>query len=264
MSDGRKFYCMCDSNCKYETMTKEQILAAIAQAVETGSVGDCDTGFITKVKETNSGGYVTFWVGTQAQYNALAENELNCLYIITDDTTKADILKAYENTVQVAAGAAATAGNAMKTAEDALQKASNAEEAANKYRSENFKNTVNLSWVASSGGQNLSFLEATPVRYEYNPLTGLVHFAFNIWFKGMLHEGEIIELVHYGNLYLPAKNSPNAPIAADSAAVTAYYSRGDDTRIFIKVNKDIDTGDTDGRLINFSGWYFYGEDTAVG
>lgn len=264
MSDGKKYFCFCSSNCKYETMTKEQILAAIAQAVETGSVGDCDTGFITKIKETNSGSYVTFWVGTQAQYNALENKAQNCMYIITDDTTKADILKAYEYTAQVAADAAVTAGIAKQAAANALQAANGAAAAAGKYRSENFTRTVNLSWVASSGGSNLTFLEATPERYEYNPVTGLVHFAFNIWFKGMLFDGEIIELVHYGNNYLPAKNSANAPIATDSAAVTAYYSRGDDTRVFIKVNKDIDTGDTDGRLITFSGWYFYGEDTAVG
>jgi hypothetical protein len=94
MSDGKKYYCFCSSNCKYETMTKEQILAAIAQAVETGSVSNCDTGFITKVKEINGGGYVTFWVGTQAQYNALENVQRNCLYIITDDTTGKEVIAA--------------------------------------------------------------------------------------------------------------------------------------------------------------------------
>lgn len=90
MSDGKKYYCFCGSNCKYETMTKEQILAAITQAVSTGSVGDVDTGFVTTVKEKNGGRAVTFWVGTQAQYNALAEKEENCMYIITD--SKLDIV----------------------------------------------------------------------------------------------------------------------------------------------------------------------------
>ena len=51
MSDGKKYYCFCGSNCKYETMTKEQILAAIEQAVEDGEIRDVDTGFVTKVKE---------------------------------------------------------------------------------------------------------------------------------------------------------------------------------------------------------------------
>ena len=87
----RKYYCYCDSNCKFETMTKEQILAAIAQAAETGLVVDPDAGFIAKVKEQNAAGNVTFWVGTQAQYNALTSTEVNCLYIITDDNTEAEL-----------------------------------------------------------------------------------------------------------------------------------------------------------------------------
>lgn len=88
---GRKYYCHCDSNCKFETMTKEQILAAITQAIETGEIGDVDTGFVTKIKETNAGGYVSFWVGTTAQYNALQTKEANCLYIITDETKAEDL-----------------------------------------------------------------------------------------------------------------------------------------------------------------------------
>lgn len=90
------FYVICDDDSKHESMTKEQILAAIAQAIETGSIGDCDTGFVTKVKELNGGRAVTFWVGTQAQYNALAEKAENCVYIITDDTTGEDLLRAVE------------------------------------------------------------------------------------------------------------------------------------------------------------------------
>lgn len=84
MSDEKKYFCFCSSNCKYETMTKEQILTAIAQALSTGKVENVDTGFITKVKEANGGRYVTFWVGTQAEYNALKEKKTDCLYIVTD------------------------------------------------------------------------------------------------------------------------------------------------------------------------------------
>ncbi len=100
MSDGKKYYCFCGSNCKYETMTKEQILAAIAQAVETGEVRDVDTGFVTQIKEKNGGSYVSFWVGTQAQYNAIANKETNCMYIITDDTTAADLENKLDNTIK--------------------------------------------------------------------------------------------------------------------------------------------------------------------
>lgn len=87
---GRKYFCFCESNCKFETMTKEQILAAIAQAAETGLTIDEDAAFITKVKEMNAGGMVTFWVGTQAQYNALESVDKNCLYIITDKQSNGD------------------------------------------------------------------------------------------------------------------------------------------------------------------------------
>lgn len=91
MIDERKYYCICEDNCKFETMTKEQIIAFVANAIATGSVGDCDTGFVTRLKETNSGGYVTLWVGTRAQYEKIEEEVPNCIYIITDDTTTEDI-----------------------------------------------------------------------------------------------------------------------------------------------------------------------------
>jgi hypothetical protein len=113
MSDGKKYYCFCSSNCKYETMTKEQILAAIAQAVETGKVHDVDTGFVTKVKEKNAGGYVTFWVGTTAQYNAIGAHEKDCVYIITDATTDEDITKAISEAVDAATQAAEIAASCV-------------------------------------------------------------------------------------------------------------------------------------------------------
>lgn len=94
MSDEKKYYCFCGSNCKYETLTKEQILSVIAQAAEGGLTFDTGAAFITKVKEQNSGGYITFWVGTQAQFNALPTKDPNCFYLITDSTRDADIAAA--------------------------------------------------------------------------------------------------------------------------------------------------------------------------
>lgn len=94
MSDGRKYYCFCEANCKFETMTKEQILAAIAQAAEHGLVFDADAAFITKVKESNAGNNLTFWLGTQAQYNALVINgkkDPNCFYVLTDCDSPAEL-----------------------------------------------------------------------------------------------------------------------------------------------------------------------------
>lgn len=82
-----KKYVLCDTNCKWEALDKEETLSAIQQALENGSVQEVDpeAPFITKIKEQNGGKAFSFWLGTQAEYNALTETEENCLYIITDD-----------------------------------------------------------------------------------------------------------------------------------------------------------------------------------
>ena len=79
------YYVYDDKGCKAEGLTKQQILTAITEAVETHAITDVDTGFVTTLKEANGGRGVSLWVGTTAQYNALANKALNRLYIITDD-----------------------------------------------------------------------------------------------------------------------------------------------------------------------------------
>lgn len=92
----RKYYCFCDSNCKFETMTKEQIITAIMQAVNEGTIGDIDSGFITTIKAINGVG-IKFFYGTQAQFNQLtAEEKRNLHAIISDDTTIEGINEAIE------------------------------------------------------------------------------------------------------------------------------------------------------------------------
>lgn len=91
------YYVICEDNCKFESMTKEQIINAIYNAISTGDVGDVDAGFITKVKAVNSEKYITFWLGTRAEYNALATKSENCLYIITDDDSYEQLIAAFEN-----------------------------------------------------------------------------------------------------------------------------------------------------------------------
>lgn len=87
-------YVICDQNCKFESMTKEQILAAIAQAVETGEIKDVDTGFVQTIKTIN-GHPLKFFVGEQSAYDALTEEDKKDLFaIITNDTTAAGILDA--------------------------------------------------------------------------------------------------------------------------------------------------------------------------
>lgn len=93
----RNYYVICDDNCRFESMTKEQILTAIAQAVSTGEIQNVDTGFVTTLKEQNASVGLKFWVGSQAEYNALDPKPSNTFCIITDDTTSEDIDTAIQN-----------------------------------------------------------------------------------------------------------------------------------------------------------------------
>ena len=94
MADERKYFVICADNCKFESMTKEQILTAIEQAIKTGQIKDVDTGFITTVKEQNTGAGVKLWIGTTAQYEAQKDSLSDTFCIITDDTTAEDITAA--------------------------------------------------------------------------------------------------------------------------------------------------------------------------
>lgn len=93
---NRKYYVICEQNCKFESMTKEQILTAITQAVENGEVKDVDTGFVQTINTINGIG-LRFFVGSQAEYESLtAEEKENLFAIITNDTTKEAMLEAIE------------------------------------------------------------------------------------------------------------------------------------------------------------------------
>lgn len=64
------YFVLSADDCKYEGMTKEQVIAAIADA--TGATPtSIDDAFITKIKEQNANATIKIWVGTRAQYNAL-------------------------------------------------------------------------------------------------------------------------------------------------------------------------------------------------
>lgn len=90
MENG-KYYVVGYGNNLYESMTKEEILSAITQAVETHTISDVDTGFVTTVKEQNANQSLKFWVGTTAQYNLIAVKDPQCFYILTDDAELEDL-----------------------------------------------------------------------------------------------------------------------------------------------------------------------------
>ena len=83
----RKYYVISDDNCKFESMTKEEIIAAIV----SGEIPEIDTGFITTIKETNHETGLHFWFGTQVEYNALQSFDPDTYYIIKDSTRMDDL-----------------------------------------------------------------------------------------------------------------------------------------------------------------------------
>lgn len=85
---------------KIETLTKEQILAAIQAAVETGQIPETLAAAIESIIEQNTSANIKFWVGTQAQFLELADTEENTLYFITDLTTVKDISDALDTLTQ--------------------------------------------------------------------------------------------------------------------------------------------------------------------
>ena len=242
MSDGKKYYCYCDSNCKYETMTKEQILAAIAQAVEKGSLGDCDTGFITKVKENNGGRYVTFWVGTQAQYNEIENKVENCLYIIEDETTASDIEKLCASAINMATEAKVDASAALA-----------------KVGSVNFTNSVDMDW-SEDKNPNMGMCEFLIMRIEYSPSAEIVHFLVDFEFEGSLAKGEQVDCYLQGidKRMLP-KTVDAFPVCCNDARFSAYICRSDDSACLLRITANEAIDNTPHSYAMFSGWYFAGE-----
>lgn len=93
---SKKYYVVCEDDCFYEGMTKEQIVTAIEEAVETGAVTDPDGAVISKIKEIRANSAVQIWKGTEAQFNALSPAPTvgntfvrigtdGVMYICTDD-----------------------------------------------------------------------------------------------------------------------------------------------------------------------------------
>lgn len=77
----RNYYVLCDDNCRFEGMTKEQIFDAIAAATGVTPT-PVDEAFITKVKEQNAQTNLKFWKGTTAQFNALETKDRDTIYFV--------------------------------------------------------------------------------------------------------------------------------------------------------------------------------------
>lgn len=231
MSDAKKYYCFCSSNCKYETMTKEQILAAIMQAAESGEIHDVDAGFITKVKENNAGGYVTFWTGTQAQFNALPRIETNCLYIFTDSTATDDIMAAIAAANEKAEAALAAA--ASPSAVD-------------------ISNKIDLTVGTKPAG--VTSLQILTAKSSYIPKAGIVVFNYTLMLEGTLAKGDVISITHGGG-YVPAVGMSPAVCsgyACDADYIKVVYGA---CRLDVTAKEAVSSGEY-AKSVIISGWYF--------
>lgn len=226
----KKYYVFCASNCRYESMTKEQILAAIMQAVESGEIHDVDAGFITRLQEQNAKRAVTIWVGTRAQYNAIAEPAENCLYIITDDTTAEDFDKAIA----------------------ALQKQAAAFE--RQHAITDFSEAVTIPDAAGCG------FEIERKKFVHDAASGIVHFFLTIRYTAEKTSGSFETIITLGE-YSP-KSGWVFPLALDEIAqgasvymngfIGSSNTVGAPCKLNIMYNTDIYTGDR----LYISGWYF--------
>ena len=236
MSDGKKYYCFCSSNCRYETMTKEQILTAIQQAVEGQQIIDPNGGVISKVKELHTGDHVTFWVGSRAEYNALQGNvERNCIYIINDDTSGDDLNKT-------------------------LQQMNEKLDAAGKNNACSFDPQL----VIELQGGDMSECRVKDWHYTYIQTggttdmgeRGMVYFTVVVEFKGTKVRDAVMQIAHKGG-YVPVSCQHQFPCYAQvfhnyspfpvwAGQVAAYY-RAD--TLCISNEKDIVSHESGTRLL---------------
>ena len=99
------YFCFCENDFKHETMSKEQIMNAIAAA--TGNdPSPADKAFITMILDQNKNKNLKLWIGTEAQYNALGEYDLDTLYFYPDSDYEA-IYAEYKRIQESVAGGVA-------------------------------------------------------------------------------------------------------------------------------------------------------------
>lgn len=111
----RNYYVIRDDGCKFLAMTKEQIYALLDETISSGHLPtDYQSGgFVTQIKEKNRNTDLSFWVGTQAEYNALAEKPQNTFCIISDDTSRDELISRIEELMKLS--------DSLKVAVDGLK-----------------------------------------------------------------------------------------------------------------------------------------------
>lgn len=87
----KKYYAAKDAYGNDIMLTEKEALAVLKEALGSGEVQSIETGTVSSITETRSGVTLKFWVGTQAQYDALTTPEQNVFYIISDDSEYANL-----------------------------------------------------------------------------------------------------------------------------------------------------------------------------
>ena len=66
-------YGMCDNNCRHLVYTREEVLSLLRQAIDDQSLLNIEADYaaIKKMIDINGGSNITFWTGTEAEFNAL-------------------------------------------------------------------------------------------------------------------------------------------------------------------------------------------------
>jgi hypothetical protein len=110
----KTYYCYCDDHCKYQTFTAEQIVGLLEYVIENNALpsdlivdGNIDSSTqisaVNSIVEQNHNKSLKIWVGTQAEYDAYTGDKTNLFAIISDDTTKQEIIDAVnKNTNDIA------------------------------------------------------------------------------------------------------------------------------------------------------------------
>ena len=181
MADTPKVYVLCDANCKWEGMTKEQILTAITQAVNEGTISNIDTGFVQTIKTINGHG-LKFFVGEQSEYDALSADDKQDLFaIITNDITREGLLNAFNDLKNGIESGAITARRAVN-ADYATNAGTASKLATDPFPAPTFK--IQIPNASGAYGYYYVYISTT--------INGVVNFGIFYWSGKAAKIGEVV------------------------------------------------------------------------
>lgn len=208
-NNDRQYYVICADNCKFESMTKEQIITAIANATGVSPEAvDVDDAFISRIKEANKNSNLKWWVGTEAEYNAIETLNDETLYIITDaaDDTEALLITLQTELEQLQAMVKPTAQNAVVITDS--------------YGDETLTGTTgttNLIAKLQQNGVNISQYRVKPGA-GFNAASGI--YSFGVALGEMENDANVTEVVVIGG-YNDVNNGTAETITANAASFCA-------------------------------------------